>query len=657
MRPSSAISFESGLERGVPWGRDLITFMTSAAGYMMRTLQKPRKNKPSKRQVNHRRFLHNMIQRYKKKKGLKHILDKFFFSFLTTAHLNFHRKFAEIEAANHQLSSAISSGDTESQRQQVVKSTHKHESEQILKNGKRSHTITVDLVPVLMARLNLPISRIWFMIKSFNPCFPAASALFHEDETKHLDEDKRIRTSDSLVTNPNEKALKIKSLNNLNNGNGNVNQIKEDGEQLEDSDNISLTHYTGEREQIQCTPIGLSDLTPITNIILEDSVFTSLESIERITKNSPVQFLNSPDGEQQQPHYLGLTLFDLSPTSPVSPLSLNSCDFEVQIQPYDDHNSQIQQAAESLQMDLMDNLELLDSEEYLQQIDQMDMTTVWDIHNEEDFSCFQDSFPYHNTLHTACNMNKQYSTCGDADICERLQQIATWHENSVKNMNLEDELRSNTTCSLAHFGSGGQHNQSIQTKATLDCNINQPEESTVVNKEGHYSTRDVWTVSEQRNILSQVLQELKPDTLDQTQPNSWEQHLRHYNHTPSKDPYCTVRDKDKKTIDSGHNLNPDLDLSSPLNPPCSSATNCYGFDISLQVNSKCIRDSFTFSDIGDNQSIPSFEGVAQSFPAPYQTPHPHPVSTPPLSDDWLFSNIATEVDFTSMIRSHGHPYC
>ncbi|TNN81019.1 hypothetical protein EYF80_008675 [Liparis tanakae] len=42
---------------------------------MMRTLQKPRKNRPSKRQVNHRRFLHNMIQ----------------------------RKFADIEAANHRL--------------------------------------------------------------------------------------------------------------------------------------------------------------------------------------------------------------------------------------------------------------------------------------------------------------------------------------------------------------------------------------------------------------------------------------------------------------------------------------------------------------------------------------------------------------------------
>lgn len=63
MRPSISVTLEPGLERGVPWGRDLYTFVTSAAGHMMRTLQKPRKSRPSKRQVNHRRFLHNMIQR------------------------------------------------------------------------------------------------------------------------------------------------------------------------------------------------------------------------------------------------------------------------------------------------------------------------------------------------------------------------------------------------------------------------------------------------------------------------------------------------------------------------------------------------------------------------------------------------------------------
>ncbi|KAK5922205.1 hypothetical protein CgunFtcFv8_019491 [Champsocephalus gunnari] len=79
MRPFLSVTLEPGLERGVPWGRDLYTFVTSAAGHMMRTLQKPRKNRPSKRQVNHRRFLQNMIQ----------------------------RKFADIEAANHRLASSL----------------------------------------------------------------------------------------------------------------------------------------------------------------------------------------------------------------------------------------------------------------------------------------------------------------------------------------------------------------------------------------------------------------------------------------------------------------------------------------------------------------------------------------------------------------------
>lgn len=66
MQPSIPATVEPGLDRGVLWDCDLFTFVTSAAGHMMRTLQKPRKNKPSKRQVNHRRFLHNMIQRWVK---------------------------------------------------------------------------------------------------------------------------------------------------------------------------------------------------------------------------------------------------------------------------------------------------------------------------------------------------------------------------------------------------------------------------------------------------------------------------------------------------------------------------------------------------------------------------------------------------------------
>lgn len=511
--------------------------------------------------------------------------------------------------------------------------------------------MTVDLVAILMVRIFLAVSWIWFMMKSCNPCFFAATAVFGEAETKHLDEDNDTRTLDSLVTNVNKSSLKSKSQNKLNNGK--VKHIGEDGEQVEHSSENSPQDFTSDKEPIQCALADLSDLTPITNILLEDSVFSSLESIERLTENSHVQIPNSPDEEQQQ--QLGLTLFDLSPTSPVSPLSLNSCNFELQTQPDNDHTSHIPYIEESLQMDIMENLEVLDSEEYLQQFDQMDMAVVWDIHNEQDLSCFQDSLPFLNTSHTDFAMDKQ-ATCGDGDICGGLQQITTLLENSVKNMNVEDELRSN---GLAHGSSSGHHNQARQTRATVECYINQPEIITAANKEGQYSTRGTRTVSEQGNISSHILQELKHDPLDQTQTENWEKHLSYYPHAPSevKDPHYTWTDEEKKMIGSGPTLNPTLLHSNPVNSLTSSTGRCYAFDIPLQVNSNCIGDSCSFSNYGGNQCVLSFDGVAQSFPAPYQNPHPHSVSTPPLNDDWLFSNIVTEVDFTNMVRSHVHTYC
>ncbi|CAM2110237.1 uncharacterized protein C19orf85 homolog [Caretta caretta] len=60
-------------------GRDLVTFVTVASSHMMRTLQRPHKSRPSKRRVNHRRFLHNQIS----------------------------RRFADIEASTHRLASSI----------------------------------------------------------------------------------------------------------------------------------------------------------------------------------------------------------------------------------------------------------------------------------------------------------------------------------------------------------------------------------------------------------------------------------------------------------------------------------------------------------------------------------------------------------------------
>uniref|UniRef100_A0A452HNJ8 SERTA domain-containing protein n=1 Tax=Gopherus agassizii TaxID=38772 RepID=A0A452HNJ8_9SAUR len=62
-------------------GRDLFTFVTVASSHMMRTLQRPRKSRPGKRRVNHRRFLHNQISRWE--------------------------QFTDIEASMHRLASSI----------------------------------------------------------------------------------------------------------------------------------------------------------------------------------------------------------------------------------------------------------------------------------------------------------------------------------------------------------------------------------------------------------------------------------------------------------------------------------------------------------------------------------------------------------------------
>ncbi|XP_069505674.1 uncharacterized protein C19orf85 homolog [Ambystoma mexicanum] len=69
-------------------GRDLFTFVTVASSHIMRTLQRPKKTRPTKRKVNHRRFLQNQIC----------------------------RKYAEIEAATQQLATTILSQKAETDK-------------------------------------------------------------------------------------------------------------------------------------------------------------------------------------------------------------------------------------------------------------------------------------------------------------------------------------------------------------------------------------------------------------------------------------------------------------------------------------------------------------------------------------------------------------
>ncbi|KAL7887429.1 hypothetical protein AOLI_G00051500 [Acnodon oligacanthus] len=369
------MSFEPGLDRGVPWGRDLFTFVTSAAGHMMRTLQKPRKNKPSKRQVNHRRFLHNMIQ----------------------------RKFAEIEAANQQLASALFSADN-SQSQSEMKSSHKNEVKS-LKNA-------------------------------------TADSCETETPPKQQDKGNECRTLTTFVVNPETSFLKSKALNQPNSGEGS--QIWEDVEQFEHSRESSpqTTELSCEREQIQSSAADLDNLAQVTNIILEESMLSWLESTERRRQNSDADTHGPPDVEQQ---YLGIALFDLSPASAaVSPFSLDSCDFEEQMHQDGDHSSEMQHITDSFQMDVIEHLELLDSMDgYLQSHhgDQKNLASFWHMQSEEDQSYFQDNCPFFNTSHEGCVMDNP-TDCAEGVITglDAGSQIAMLQESSVKARNVEHDL-------------------------------------------------------------------------------------------------------------------------------------------------------------------------------------------------------------------------
>ncbi|XP_072281379.1 uncharacterized protein C19orf85 homolog [Pyxicephalus adspersus] len=82
-------------------GRDLFTFVTVASSHIMRTLQRPKKSRPTKRKVNHRRFLQNQIC----------------------------RKYAIIEAATHQLATSIFSQEAAVEKETTNKNIDSTASE------------------------------------------------------------------------------------------------------------------------------------------------------------------------------------------------------------------------------------------------------------------------------------------------------------------------------------------------------------------------------------------------------------------------------------------------------------------------------------------------------------------------------------------------
>ncbi|XP_073422525.1 uncharacterized protein C19orf85 homolog [Dendrobates tinctorius] len=99
-------------------GRDLFTFVTVASTHIMRTLQRPKKSRPTKRKVNHRRFLQNQI----------------------------FRKYSVIEAATQQLATSIFSQEAVVEKQNQ---THKN------RNSVIQHDVGKEKITPLQNVINL----------------------------------------------------------------------------------------------------------------------------------------------------------------------------------------------------------------------------------------------------------------------------------------------------------------------------------------------------------------------------------------------------------------------------------------------------------------------------------------------------------------------
>ncbi|XP_016419419.1 uncharacterized protein LOC107748923 isoform X1 [Sinocyclocheilus rhinocerous] len=565
MRPSSILTFEPGLESGVPWGRDLFTFVTSAAGHMMRTLQRPRKNKPSKRQVNHRRFLHNMIQ----------------------------RKFAEIEAANHQLASALFATDKPPDH--------------------------------LTPRLSHIVTEV--TDQSPKPSKKAIETFINADKTEALPEQQEdvcdLWTLDSLLDT--HVADKSFSPCKFSNSRGRNPRTDKDGKGLKNNPASSMEKdidfsFSFER---QPASTDLESLTQMNDSLLEDSMSSWFGSIERtrtyskphLTKYHDVKFLPTDIDVQ-----------DLSPPSPViSLLSLDSCDLEVQMLIDAEHNvNQMQDATivESLQMDMVDDLDLLDK------------MAEWMDHSEKDGRCLQETCAFPSSL--------------DSDL-ENLTGSGGGATNSMSTLGQTGHsFFANVLCSQEPHRRSFHHDQinyAMNHNIILEDRFGQVEPCMKTNgKEDCYLDTDFSVMD--GNVSSNHMFPGFERQLDQSKRilhDDWEQQplKSSYKNYTSPDQIMIqetdIRNVDKNTVQV-ENLN--QTLSGPQCPiTCCLEGVCY------HKEDSCFYTKFRGSH--------NFEGVARSFPATLHKLHPTPIQTPPLDDDWLFGNIVAEEEVNSMNNTFG----
>ncbi|KAK2903318.1 hypothetical protein Q8A67_008031 [Cirrhinus molitorella] len=490
-----------------------------------------------------------------------------------------HRKFAEIEAANHQLASALFSTDKAPDHL----------------TPRLSHIVTevTDQSPI--------------------PSKKAIETFRTADKTEQLPEQQEdvcdLWTLDSLLeTNVADKSSPQCKFSNSRGTNPRTE--KNPGSSIENDIDFSFER--------QPASTDLESLTQMTSSLLEDSMSSWFGSTERtityskphLTKYSDMKLLPT---EVEIP--------DLSPPSPViSLLSLDSCDLEVQMLVDAEHSVQTQDGTivESLQMDMVDDLELLHHGDLLLH------NNVLNFHSEEDGRCLQETCAFPSSL--------------DSDL-ENLTGSGGGTSNFTSNLGqTSHEFFTDVLCGQEPHKRSFHHDQ---MNYAMNIHSNIPEdcydqvEPCVKKNDTDFSVTD-------GNVSSHHMFPGFESQLDQSKRilyDNWEQQPlknSYRNYTSPATDQIMMQDTDIRNVVQVENLNQTLSGSQcPI--MCCLDGFCYHKE-----------ESCLYAKFRANQSSHNFEGVARSFPATLYKLHPTPIPTPPLDDDWLFSNIVAEEAVNSM---------
>lgn len=378
------------------------------------------------------------------------------------------------------------------------------------------------------------------------------------------------------------------------------------------------------RNQMEINPGNSTDFsfekqqasTDLESRLLEDNVSTWIGSTERMRTNSKPLIGKCSD------------VPDLSPPSPViSLLSLDSCDLEIQMLIDADHPTQ-----DSLQMDAVDSFDLYYSDKQDVQIyDPKCKTAEWTVHsdgdqnNNTDLSCLDSGFDMNNLT--------------GSDGCFSPQEFDLQTNNVLENSNLDPDGQELNVQVSQRFHPDQVNYYTSQNNVPED-HFGQFAPCMMPNRKEAGYLATALSVSNQMDQIGSS-------------------HILDHHIFPELENQLEYQSKRIQNWEQGSGKSTNKSYSQSLEHLMSLDTNIRNADEiitqiragsalhGLIMDSSCFEGSY---DTGESCSYSkfrgnshNFEGVARSFPATVHKTHSDPIPTPPLDDDWLFSNIVAEV--------------